>query len=418
MMKKGLLVYCSMLFIKTVAISHGSHVHIPHLSVISGIIEPPSRILNETDGDTVSDAGEMRALSFVQRVCHLEDSIEFYRENFGFQVVSHEEKAGESENAAYSRSTIKITEFHPLQEFSIELLYAYGINRYQRGNDLRGLVFKNSAYKGNLEVLEMDPYGQRFLETPDGHWIILVDDSKLDSQTNALDDQNVAAASDRGAVKFISLCVSNLTSSVQFYANVLGADVVLDSEECSALCIWRRKVNDSRDGSSNHKEVAVELVQLPPPITVDFRASQGLLIIETDEIELNRLRSFAENSDAVRHLGAPHGSATLHHVDEGSLSLSISDEDGHRYSFVPTGAFRRRETSLRHQVITLTLSLVLIRVVDSRLVWSEKERRGKDCMRPVNEDSSRHTQFVSGKECHRLESERRPRHTSYPRSVR
>jgi catechol 2,3-dioxygenase-like lactoylglutathione lyase family enzyme len=352
-MRKGLLVCFSVLFINTVATSHGSHVHIPPTSVITGIIEPASRILNEADGGTVKVEAEMRALSFVQRVCHLEDSIEFYRENFGFQVVSHEEKTGESKNAAYSRTTIKIEEFRHQQEFSIELLHAYGINRYQRGNDLRGLVFKSSAYKGDLDVLEKDPYDQRFLETPDGHWIILVDDNKFDSQTIALDDLNVAAASDGRAVKSISLCVSNLTSSVHFYANVLGADVVLDSEECSALCFWGRKVNDGSDCSSRHKEVAVELVQLPPPVTVDFRASQGLLIIETDEIQLSRLRPFAENSDGVKHLGAPHRDPPLHHDDEESLSLYISDVDGHRYSFVPRGAFRRRETSLRNQVNTV-----------------------------------------------------------------
>jgi catechol 2,3-dioxygenase-like lactoylglutathione lyase family enzyme len=375
MMKKGLLVYFSVVFINTVATSHGSHVHIPPISVTKGIIEPASRILNEADGGSVEIEGEMRALSFVQRVCHLEDSIEFYRENFGFQVVSHEEKAGESKNAAYSRTTIKIKEFHPHQEFSIELLHAYGINRYQRGNDLRGLVFKSSAYKGDLDILEKDPYDQRFLETPDGHWIILVDDNKLDSQTIALDDLNVTAASDGGAVKSISLYVSNLTSSVHFYAYVLGADVVLDSEECSALCIWRRKVNDGTDCSSRHKEIAVELVQLPPPVTVDFRASQGLLIIETDEIELNRLRPFAENSHGVKHLGESHRDPPLHHDDEESLSLSISDVDGHRYSFVPRGAFRRRETSLRNQVNTVSYSVVLLRVVDRIYLKRKGEKR-------------------------------------------
>ena len=353
MMNKGILLCCSLLFIKEIVISSGSHAHTPPLkSVITGIIEPPSRILNDTDGVTGVIEEEMRALCFVQRVNHLEDSLEFYRENFGFQVVCHEEKAGESKNTAYSRSMIKNVESQPCQEFSIELLHTYGINRYQRGNDLRGLVLKSSAYKGDLDVLEMDPYGQRFLETPDGHWIILVDDSELDSN-----DLKVAPALDAGAVKSISLCVSNLTSSARFYANILGADVVLDSEECSALCTWRSKVNNSSSVASRHKEVAVELVQLPPPGTVDFRASQGLLLIETDEIELERLRPFADNVDGVKHVSTSRGAAPLLHEDEEFLSLSISDEDGHQYSFVPIGAFRRRETSLQNQVITVSSSL-------------------------------------------------------------
>lgn len=361
-----------------VAISHGSHAHIPPFkSVITAIIEPASLFLDDTDGVRAEGETKIRAISFVQRVNHLEDSLEFYRENFGFQVVSHEEKESGCKNAAYSRTTIKDTGSHFPQDMTIELLHSYGISRYERGNDLRGLVFRSSAYKGDLDSLEVDPHGQSFLETPDGHWIILVDDRKLNSQPAALDDLNGAVVLDTGAVTSISLCVSNLTSSARFYANVLGADVELDTDECSALCVWRRKLNDSAGDASRYKEVAVELVQLPPPETVDFRASQGLVMIETDDIELQRLRPFVENLNGVRPVAISHGNAPLHHDDEESLSLSISDEDGHQYSFLPIGAFGRREISLRNQVVCLDCRLVLIRVFD--LIYGRGEKRkGKE----------------------------------------
>ena len=387
MITKGLFFFCLALFINEVTIAHGSYADIqPLKSFSAGIIEPACDI----NGVSTANEEATRALTLVQRVCHLEDTLEFYKENFGFQLICHEEETDELKKLSYSRSTIKIAS---PQEFSIELLCTYGVHRYQRGNDLRGLVFKSSAYKGDLNLLETDPHGQRYLQTPDGHWIILVDDNELDNQTVSLD---VADGLSRGALKSVSLCVSNLNSSVQYYSNVLGADVVLEPDECSALCTWRRKRSECTDGTSQYDEIAVELVQLPPTEDVDFRASKGLLVIETDKIEMDRLRvSVAiENAKKIKPVETFNDNVRLRYED--AEALSISDEDGHQYSFIPLGSFRRKQSSIRKQVITLHCFCPL-RVLEYVV---EKSRK---CFSIKYDTLQQHiTHIMQGRSCRRL----------------
>jgi hypothetical protein len=62
------------------------------------------------------------------------------------------------------------------ESFALELTYNYGINYYERGNDLRYIVMSLSSYKGPLDDIEKDYNGRMYIQNPDGHWIYLIDD--------------------------------------------------------------------------------------------------------------------------------------------------------------------------------------------------------------------------------------------------
>lgn len=121
------------------------------------------------------DEDGVQGICWVQRVCHLEDTLDFYEKNFNFMVCRHQEIPGDcqivnslQEGGPYSITTIKEESNSHLQQFSIDLLCYHGVHRYQRGNEIRGAVFPASSYKGDIDILEMDSSGQRSLETPDG----------------------------------------------------------------------------------------------------------------------------------------------------------------------------------------------------------------------------------------------------------
>ena len=260
----------------------------------------------------------------VQQVNHLEDTMKFYIESFGFTVSSHVEIGEDSakNRHACSITTIEKSGSHSRRGFSMELVYNYGKSRYQRGNEMRGIVMRNSYYLGDLRALESDANGQKFLETPDGLCIILVDDDDLDR------DEVVNGETFKGGRsynKLISLYVGNLTSSVAYYTNVLGAHLIEGSDEHSAAFAWNSKTN-----ASTEQGVAVELVQVSEGQIVDFRESQCLIKIRTDHDEVTRLRNYPGDTKQCDSNQIISG-ATLPFSNENGILLT--DEDGHKYYF-------------------------------------------------------------------------------------
>lgn len=319
-----LVVLVTGLFCNVVGIHMGLHYLSLH-SQASRLRSEEIPIINLSELSSVNSMRKQKSRTcLVQQVNHLEDTIKFYVESFGFMVSSHIEIEGDStkNHPASSITTIEKSDSHSSRGFSMELVYNYGKNRYQRGNEIRGLVMRNSYYLGDLEVLDSDAYGQKFLETPDGLCIILVDDDDLDR------DEVSHGETIKGGTGFdqlISLYVRNLTSSVAYYTNVLGALLMEGSDEYSAVCVW-----NSKSSASSEQGVAVELVQVSEGQIVDFRESQCLIKIRTDHDEITRLRNCSRNTKKCDSDQVICGS-TLPFFNENSILLS--DEEGHKYHF-------------------------------------------------------------------------------------
>ena len=278
---------------------------------------------------------------WVQRVCHLEDTLNFYEKNFGFKVSRHQEISGDCqivnslhEGGPYSITTIKEESNSHLQQFSIGLLCYYGVHRYQRGNEIRGAVIPASSYKGDIDTLEMDSSGQRFLETPDGQWIILVSNEEIDATEEASIDhaESSTMTKGKGLIKTISLYVSDIISSALLYENVLGATVVRDPELNSAVCTWDKQDQNSRTDRPLSDRVGIELVQISRDEIVDIRASVGSVTIATDQLNLRTLRErIAKFKTKASDLSVAQNDELCF---QGADGVVVKDDDGHIYRFI------------------------------------------------------------------------------------
>jgi catechol 2,3-dioxygenase-like lactoylglutathione lyase family enzyme len=148
--------------------------------------------------------------------------------------------------------------------FAFELVYNYGIGKYDRGNDIRYIGMSSLSYVGPKDAVSVDAQGNRFLQTPDGHYILLI-------------DKENSFSSSEGPVLYISLHVSHLESAKSFYRDVLGAKVVSETSTSVSL-LW-----PLHEGDNSRSSVGVELVQLPQGLTLDHAEAQGRFAIETED---------------------------------------------------------------------------------------------------------------------------------------
>ena len=278
-----------------------------------------------------------RPLHWVQRVSHLEDTLKFYENNFHFRVYRHEEFSSGCEatcNGPYGGAWSKTMvgpEPGEGESFCLELVYNYGVNKYDRGNDLRTIAIKESAFKGKDSLIERDPSGRKFVVTPDGHWLNLVES---DTESNSKLHQG-------DSIRSVSLHVSDLSSSVAFYEQVLGATVTLNPDKISASCVWDTSSKSSRKNAQTAptRNAAVNLFQLPEGQKMDFGESQGRFAIETEDgaqkIIAKRMLS-AQRSGSARIV---HGPVKLE--PHGEEVLILTDEDGHEYCFVDARGFQK-----------------------------------------------------------------------------
>jgi len=95
--------------------------------------------------------GYRKPLHWVQKVAHLEDTLDFYQKNFNFMVYRHEEFSSGCEatcNGPYGGAWSK-TMIGPgpseSESFCFELVYNYGVHRYERGMDLRSVAIIKSG---------------------------------------------------------------------------------------------------------------------------------------------------------------------------------------------------------------------------------------------------------------------------------
>lgn len=108
-----------------------------------------------------------RTIHWVQKVCHLEDTIKFYQLNFGFEICRHQEfingrdtTCKEFSEGAYSRTLLAPEGSNEAESFCLELEFNYGINRYQHGSDLKAISISSSFFRGDSDSLTTDITGQ------------------------------------------------------------------------------------------------------------------------------------------------------------------------------------------------------------------------------------------------------------------
>ena len=166
------------------------------------------------------------------------------------------------------------------ESFSLELTYNYGINDYLRGNDLRYIAMRKDRFQGDpWQIVESEDGKSNFLQTSDGYWILLVDvpDGK----------------SSLSAILFISLHVTDIQESIDFYTIALNAKVIpQDSDDFPQGALKSIDNNiksvvlnfdSNEDPSQKGKGVYIELVELPKGQELRRGEAFGRLAIETED---------------------------------------------------------------------------------------------------------------------------------------
>ena len=301
-----------------------------------------------------------KPLHWVQKVSHLEDTLQFYQLNFNFKVYRHEEFSSGCEatcngpyGGAWSKTMIG-PEGGEGNNFCLELVFNYGVNRYERGNDLRSIGLSRSAFIGNPSLIGIDSEGRQFVETPDGHWLNLI--LEVEDSGSPLSIFNPSKIQN-DAIKRISLHVSNLTSSTKFYENILGSRVELSSDGNSASCYWDSagtcfSSESGEEGSFGSDPLSmstarvtvcstcVELIQLSKDVNINFEASQGRMAIETEDGAIEKIAQRVLSSE-VNGGGSGiivHGPIALE--PHGERVLILRDDDGHEFCFVDARGFK------------------------------------------------------------------------------
>lgn len=172
----------------------------------------------------------------------LEETLTFFEGSFGLEVCKHfEEEQGGVDGGAWSRTSLGTTE-----RVELEAVFCYGVSHYARGNDLRYVAMRRGAYKGPEEDVVTDAAGREFVDAPN-HWVRLVRDGI-----------DMSKSSSARTVLFVSLHVSDLQRSQEYYQRILGATLRPPwTKEDAAEAETRAWLEWGGRG------VGLELVQLP-----------------------------------------------------------------------------------------------------------------------------------------------------------
>lgn len=256
-----------------------------------------------------------RSLHFVFKIADRKSTADFYRQVLGMKILRHEEfeegcKA--SCNGPYDGKWSKsMVGYGPEDNhFVVELTYNYGIKKYSLGNDFQGLTINSktiieNAKKCNYPFTEVNKE-QYALQAPDGYKFTV-----NEKESNGDDP-----------VRMVSLGVTNLQKSVDYWHGVLGMNIVSKSDKNAVL-------------NFDPKKCALELVQLSDPI--DHASAFGRIAFSCPSKDLPDIEKKAkESGNAILtplvSLDTP-GKATVHVV-------ILADPDGHEICFVGDEAFR------------------------------------------------------------------------------
>lgn len=156
------------------------------------------------------------------------DTMMFYREVLGMKVLRHEEfeKGCEAAcNGPYDGRWSKTMVGYGPEEthFVVELTYNYNIGSYQLGNDYQGITIQSRetlarAKQAGWPVKVEE--GRTVLEAPGGFKFFIIDQPQPTS---------------RDPVISVAIGVSNMTNSVNYWADLLDMRVTSAARSCTSL---------------------------------------------------------------------------------------------------------------------------------------------------------------------------------------
>ncbi|XP_048468433.1 glyoxalase domain-containing protein 4 isoform X1 [Rhincodon typus] len=258
-----------------------------------------------------------RALHFVFKVGDRARTATFYKDVLGMVVLRHEEfeegcKA--SCNGPYDNKWSKTMVGYGPEDthFVSELTYNYGIGDYRLGNDFVGLTIQSSEAVSNAKkqgwAMTEDKDGVFVTEDPGGYKFFLVNKERPKTDP----------------VQKVTLAVSDLQRSINFWSNLLGMKVYTkDDAKRQALLGYA------------DDQCKLELQDIGSP--VDHGSAYGRIAFSCPREQLPAIESQMKKENQkiltpLVSLDTP-GKATVEVV-------ILADPDGHEICFVGEEAFR------------------------------------------------------------------------------
>ncbi|XP_038615443.1 glyoxalase domain-containing protein 4 [Tachyglossus aculeatus] len=258
-----------------------------------------------------------RALHFVFKVGNRPLTARFYRDLLGMKILRHEEFEEGCKaacNGPYDGKWSKtMVGYGPEDDhFVAELTYNYGIGNYKLGNDFMGLTLVSSQAVSNARRLEWPlrevSDGVFEAEAPGGYKFYLQDSEQPEADP----------------VLKVTLGVSNLQNSLNYWANLLGMKVYeKDDDEQRALLGYA------------DNQCKLELRGITGP--VDHGTAFGRIAFSCPKDQLPNIEAVMKKENQkiltpLVSLDTP-GKATVQVV-------ILADPDGHEICFVGDEAFR------------------------------------------------------------------------------
>ncbi|CAG2057593.1 unnamed protein product [Timema podura] len=257
-----------------------------------------------------------RALHYVFKVADRTLTSKFYREILGMKVLRHEEFTEGCDaqcNGPYDNRWSKTMIGYGPEDthFVLELTYNYGINSYELGNDFRGITIRSKQAIDKAKEVGWplkNEDGQVVLEAPGGYKFFLIDDLQ---------------PLDKDPIEKVSLNISNLQRSLDYWNKLLGLKIYEKSEKSVLL------------GFSNN-QTKLELYDIGQKVNRAKAFGRIAFSIPFDEQP-----KLSEKVEAAKEkiltplisLDTP-GKATVR-------VLILADPDGHEICFVDDENFRK-----------------------------------------------------------------------------
>lgn len=256
-----------------------------------------------------------RALHYVVRVPDRKKTIQFYRDILGMKVLRHEEfreGCAAACNGGYDNRWSKTMVGYGPEDthFVVELTYNYMVRDYKLGNDLVGITIRSSealkrAREAKWPIVEEN--GKYILQAPIGYKMVIVDEPQ---------------PSDKDPVEKISLAVSNLEKSVNYWHGLLKMKILKKSDKAVEL-------------SYGEGQTVLELSDIGAPIvreTAGGRIAFAVPYEQQPEIDSIIKKANEKILTPLISLDTP-GKATVR-------VIILADPDGHEICFVDEEGFR------------------------------------------------------------------------------
>uniref|UniRef100_A0A6P7FX40 Glyoxalase domain-containing protein 4 n=1 Tax=Diabrotica virgifera virgifera TaxID=50390 RepID=A0A6P7FX40_DIAVI len=166
-----------------------------------------------------------RALHFVFKIPNRKESMRFYFQVLGMKLLRHEEFAEGCEatcNGPYDGRWSKTMVGYGEEDnhFVIELTYNYGITNYKKGNDFEKITIKSNEALERAKEQNWPVENGNILVAPGGYRFQIVDEPQ---------------PSDRDPMDSVTLNVSNLKKSIEYWNGILGLKIFKTNDKSALL---------------------------------------------------------------------------------------------------------------------------------------------------------------------------------------